>query len=1110
MASKTTYELQVKLGATTSSSFKTSLRNAENALSGLNETSNKIMAGIAAGVTASAAAATYAISNAVETYTGFEQEMATVQAISGATASEFEEMEQAAMDAGRSTIYTAEESASALEYMSLAGWDVETSIAGLIPILHMAAATGKELGTTSDLVTDSMSALQIGVKGLDGYMDMLIQTNNRANTTAEELMGALIKTGGASKVLGADLDDTITALGILANNGLKGEEAGTSLNSILTRIASNSTALKELNRLNVSLFDDSGSFIGLEEALKSINAAMADFTDEQKAQSLADIAGVRRYSQMEYLLEAVRQNAETGVSAWDTLNGYVRDSSGALENMYDTTTDTLLNAQKKLESAKEDMQIRVIDVFSEDGKEMVSWLAEELPNATDSIVEFAEAHKGEFAQAIESTGEGIVLFWENGIVAGKWIITHRGAIVGAIGGITAGIMTLKAVTTGIHILELFTNPLSATASVAGLAITAIGGVAGALQDVNREAVNDDLARHFGDISLSLQEIRDAADYITDSESLTGVLEALKEFNELDGISEKIDDAVSKLNKLNWKSSVGMELSEEDQAEYQKETENYVKAAQEYATQSQYAVSISMAMAFDENDVKGQDIAGKINKFYEDTDLELAEMGTQLAEAVNTAFNDGLLDIHEEEVINKLQKQMAEIQQRIADGKFQAKLSLFEKEFAGGSVDADSFRNLQEELAAQSEENAQARMEAYVNEYGAAYNAHEAGAITDKEFGYAIDSAHSNLVNATAGEQVQSVEFQLNTITRQYADEIKEYEKAVQDALSDYGDNELWGEDPDAAWDYLLSAARKNGPSNASKQAVEELLETMSSMVDELYAYRSGDEWDSLSRETQNSIQNALDTIEFLQGMTARTGVLGGKSGDTDELQRYVVSEAEKSGNSNINDYVDRKYEELTGHVKAAAQQSVQKSMETAKTETIQPVVDETYAYSQEYLGQTFAQGFTVTAPVELELQPKTLSADEFAGLSSLIGRLAIYHNAAGGIYNEPILTTFAEDGPEAALPLDGSERAKSLWAQAGQMLGVLPDGARDYDLLNGMSGLSRTSASEKRIQVEYSPSIVIQGNAAEREVRGALSVSLDDLRQMLVEIDRENKRTAFG
>lgn len=468
MASKTTYELEVKIGAGTSHSWKATLGKVEAGLQGVNSLSNKIMAGMAAGVTAAAATATYAISNAVDTYTSFEQEMATVQSISGASATELLSMKEAALDAGASTVFTATEAASALEYMSLAGWDVNTSISGLTPILSLAAATGKELQTTSDLVTDSMSALGIEVGDLDMYLDKLVMTNNKANTTAEQLMEALVKTGGASRTLGADLDDTVTALGVLANNGLKGMEAGTALNAIFVRLAGNTTALKELNKLGVDLWDDKGKFVGFKEGLDQINAAMSDLTDEQRTRSLKNVAGTHYYSQMAYLLDSVGQTGDDS-SAWDSLEGKIANSTGALENMYDITTDTLENAQKRLESAKEDMQIRIVDVFSDDAKDFVSWLAESLPNVTESIVDFAEAHQGEFAKTLEGLEEGIENIWEYGIAAGQWVLRHKGAITGALSGMASGMILLKTAMLGINIASgsLHGSTVGSTTSTCG-------------------------------------------------------------------------------------------------------------------------------------------------------------------------------------------------------------------------------------------------------------------------------------------------------------------------------------------------------------------------------------------------------------------------------------------------------------------------------------------------------------------------------------------------------------------------------------------------------------------------------------------------------------------
>jgi hypothetical protein len=110
-------------------------------------------------------------------------------------------------------------------------------------------------------------------------------------------------------------------------------------------------------------------------------------------------------------------------------------------------------------------------------------------------------------------------------------------------------------------------------------------------------------------------------------------------------------------------------------------------------------------------------------------------------------------------------------------------------------------------------------------------------------------------------------------------------------------------------------------------------------------------------------------------------------------------------------------------------------------------------------------------------------------------------NAEGGIYSSPILTTFAEEGPEAAIPLDGSDRAKNLWAKAGQILGTLSGSASDSGVISGTGG---------GVQVSFSPTINIQGNASKDDVQSALSLSLDELRNMLSEIERENGRVSFG
>ncbi len=1116
MASKTTYELDLKLGAKTSPSWKTTLGKVTSGLQSVNALSTKILSGMAGSVTAAGATATYALSNAMDTYVSFEQEMATVQSISGASATQFFAMKEAALEAGSSTVFTATEAASALEYMSLAGWDVNTSISNLNPMLKMAAATGKELQTTSDLVTDSMSALGLEVDDLDMYLDKLVKTNNSANTTAEELMEALVKTGGASRTLGADLDDTITALGVLADNGLKGEAAGTALNAIFTRLFGNTTAIKELNKLGVDLWTDAGKFIGFEEGLDRINAALSELNDKQRAFSMKNISGTHYSSQMKYLLESrkPKEGSDTDTNAWDTLEEKVVHSTGALKNMYDITTDTLLNAQKRLESAKEDMQIRLVDVFSDDAKDFVSWLAESLPNVTESIVDFAETHQGEFARTLDGLEEGIEFLWENGIAAGKWIIKHKGAIIGALSSMTGSMVLLKTATMGLNIAKFFTNPLSAGVTVAGAVIAAIGGIKGAFRDAEDAAINADLASRFGEIELSMRDVERVAAHLVQSESLIAVLASLEEFDELKSISGIMEDASKELEKTHWKISVGMELTKDEQETYKKAIDDYIASAQDYARQAQYAVSVSLDYNFAE-DVNTDSIDTKVLNFFSEKEEALAACGKRLNDAMTEAFNDGLLDIEKVPTIAKIQAEMAEIQESIEIGKTEARFAYLEQQYAGMELTPDSLVMLSEEIDKQSIEAAEAYQEWYENSYAAFSTAHEGGGLTDDEYNERVEQLNKDLANKKAESLLRGKEFLLSTISKAYEDEIGQYNKAVADSIAYYSDDvysERWESAPVVMWDSMLQDIIKEGPDKTSKAAVRSLVETMSGSMDVVYGLI--DNWDSLTPEMQLSAQNVLGQYETLQGMSVDK--ISRKGNGLEGLYRNVANEVYNSEDStNIGGYVNRVYEDLTGYVKTASITSIESSLESSKAKSIRPAIDELHTYSQEYLDQVFSQELSALAEVNISMNPSfnVTGIDSFAqGMLGIAGvaqyNVPVLHNAKGGIYNSPILTTFAEEGPEAAVPLDGSLRAKQLWMQAGQILGTLPNGTRDQELLNGISAMNRED-SGKSMQIIYNPNIVIQGATSKEEVQSALALSIDELREMLEEIQREDARVSF-
>lgn len=384
MAGNNEQELAIRIAGKVENSLKQSLGMTED---GINH-----LVGIAKGAALAISAGFAAIKvgefigSAISEYSDFEQSMANTSGIAGATASEYEQLSNAAREAGKATTFTASEAADALGYMALAGWDVETSTKALTPVLKLAEATQADLATTSDQVTDSMSAMGVGIDELQEYLDVVVMTNNKANTTSADLMDAMIGCGGAARASGMDFKETATALGILANNGVKGAEAGTALNSMLVRISTKDAAKAAFNDLGVAVYDSAGNMRDMRQILIELNTAMAGLTEEEKNSYMAAIAGTNYYSKFGYLLDGVKEGADGAASAWDALADNLNNSSGALDTMDARVTNTLKGAVARFGSAISDLKISMVEAFGPHAIKIMDGLSNTIPKITENFV----------------------------------------------------------------------------------------------------------------------------------------------------------------------------------------------------------------------------------------------------------------------------------------------------------------------------------------------------------------------------------------------------------------------------------------------------------------------------------------------------------------------------------------------------------------------------------------------------------------------------------------------------------------------------------------------------------------------------------------------------
>lgn len=1139
MAKKTEYEIALMVGGKVQASFGNSIRNVEQGINSLNN-----MAHTAAAAITSAFAAVKVgqfVGDAVNTYSSFEQAMATTAATANATQNEYEKLEKAALEMGKKTTKTATESAEALGYMALAGWDVDTSIEALEPVLRLSEATQMDLARCSDLVTDSMSALGLSVDNLSGYLDVCTAANNNANTTAEALMEAFIGCGGAAKTVGADLLDTATALGVLANNGTKGAEAGTALNSMLVRISSKDVAINAMKDLGVSAFDAAGNFIGLNEVLVQLSDAMADMTTEQKTAYMSSIAGTNYYTEMSYLLDSVAESADGTASAWDTLSTSLENSDGALLNMASTVTDTLSTSFQILNSATEDAQIHLVDAFGDDLKGVVLDLAAFIPNVTNDFIQFADKSQLKISKVFNNLQKDASVAWKMLLNLGSGVIENFDTIEMVVTGIGTAFITYKIISLlvkGASAAISFGNAIKMVAVANPVlfsitaATTAIIGITAAVKKAEEQAVASNLAGHFGDIALSLDDVQQIADYLVSSQSLVKVQESLAAFSELDGIRSSMEQNLKAINKMNWKVSIGMELSQSDKEAYLNDIESYINDANEYFTQERYAASISLS-AFADGTVGRQNIISGIDSFYADVYTELQGAGTRLSNIVNDAFEDNFLDIDETKAIAQAQESMARIMNSLATSKFDAKLEIMSRQFSAEDLDAESFQALQEELNTQVEAAKEGYEDAWQQNLAMAKAALDYGSITQGEYDTAVDEFYQDYLSKVTEAELKAYEFQLNTINNAYSDEISSYNDHIQDVLEKYqGDNfrDVLENNPQHLMYSVMQDAWDNDIPKSTKQAMASLLDAMGGATEELELLKK--QWEEVG-EVPDDIAEMLAQSKNLSAMTVYQKTFGGQAGDKEALYDDLLQQIVNNDS----------FSDLEKSMRDNGMTLPDKIVEGAE-EALPTAFNGLYAYSKDYLQSVFSQGMDVSTDININLNPVyfgsriglideynaklterkndavqnalsrngqelTDNINDFAFEPTLIG------HADGGIFTVPHVARFVEDGPEAAIPLDGSSNAIALWSKVGRLLGVL-DGSssksRSEELADSI-GINNDSAeveTNDSSRIVYAPKITIEGNASREDIDSALSLSFEQFKDYMEQYMSERNRVSFA
>lgn len=241
----------------------------------------------------------------------FDQAMSQVAATMGVTTNDIQDLTNYAKEMGATTAFSATEAADALNYMALAGYDSETSMAMLPNVLNLAAAGSMDLATASDMVTDSQTALGLSIDETNVLVDQMAQTSSKSNTSVQQLGDAILTVGGTAKNLSGGITEMNTVLGVLADNGIKGSEAGTHLrNVILSLSAPTDKAAETLDALGVSATDMEGNLRPIPDIMEDLNMAMDGLTQEEKTQALNNIFNKTDLASVNALLSGAANNVD--------------------------------------------------------------------------------------------------------------------------------------------------------------------------------------------------------------------------------------------------------------------------------------------------------------------------------------------------------------------------------------------------------------------------------------------------------------------------------------------------------------------------------------------------------------------------------------------------------------------------------------------------------------------------------------------------------------------------------------------------------------------------------------------------------------------------------
>ncbi|HJB29729.1 MAG TPA: phage tail tape measure protein [Candidatus Blautia faecavium] len=710
---------------------------------------------------ASMAGASMGLADAVSTYSDFGATMSRVEALANANEEQMVRLTQTAKDMGATTKFSATESAEAFTYMAQAGWSVDDMISGIGGVMSLAAADGLDLASTTDIVSNALTAFGLSAKDTAQFADVLAVASSASNTDVYNLGESLKYAAPVMGALGYNIQDTALALGLMSNNAITGSMAGTALRTSLTNMASPTEAMATaMEKYGISLTDSEGNMKSLRGVMENLRSSLGGLSESEQTAAASTIFGKEAMSGMLAIINASEED-------WQSLAAQIDNSAGAADRMAETMQDNLAGALEEMGGAVETAQITLGERLEPYITGVAGFVTEAMPaveDAINDIMDFVDVKVGNISQKINAltlTDEWqnadlfgkIDLAWDKLIVepSASWLketgVHIATGIVGGMfseaakilpGGEEAGIMSwlsagtlIKGADKAVSGIRKFTSVLSDISPVAGKVGLATAGVAAgiaaiavAVDNYNQNLLDQNLEEHFGSLSLTADQIQELAEYVVPVEITADLKLANVNFEEAEQLVEEAEAALEANNFINWKvHRVGVDLTEVDKENLLTNTETFVTNVEESLEKEEYAAELSVKAILGE--VESQEIVSQMQAWFKEDAEIVSTLGDAVTDLLQNALDEGTYNIDTSTAISIMQSKMLDMTNGAKQAELKGKLSWLELTSNGAALDADSWSAFVTEAGTYQQELLNAESANYQNVFAklnqAAYN-----------------------------------------------------------------------------------------------------------------------------------------------------------------------------------------------------------------------------------------------------------------------------------------------------------------------------------------------------------------------------------------------------